>query len=69
VLDPTTKEKAKALRDAVVDAAFYHGLMILGCGENSIRFSPPLVITEAQIDKTLAIFEQTLHEQIAQHTD
>lgn len=65
VLDPIAKTKAKALRDAVVDAAFYHGLMILGCGENSIRFSPPLVITEAQIDKTLALFEQTLQEQIA----
>lgn len=65
ITDAQTKGKAKPLRDAVVDKAFYNGLIILGCGENSIRFSPPLVITEEQTDKAVAIFEKTLIECMA----
>ena len=32
-------------RNAVVDAAFNRGLLVLGAGKNAIRFSPPLVLT------------------------
>jgi 4-aminobutyrate aminotransferase len=62
VHDRETKRKAKGLRDAIVDKAFYNGLIILGCGENAIRFSPPLVITEAQTDKAIDILTQTMRE-------
>lgn len=65
VTDRAKKTKAVKLRDAVVDRAFYHGLIILGCGENSIRFSPPLVITEAQTDKAIDILAKTLDECLA----
>ncbi len=40
-----TKERATDERNAVVTAAFRRGLLILGAGKNSIRFSPPLVLT------------------------
>ena len=33
------------------------GLLLLGCGESAIRFSPPLVISRAQIDRAVEIFE------------
>lgn len=62
ITDAQTKNKASELRDKIVDKAFYHGLIILGCGVNSIRFSPPLVITEWQTDKVIEIFEKTLKE-------
>jgi len=52
--------KNKALRDRIVGEAFERGLLLLGCGENSIRFCPPLVITREQIDCALEILEDCL---------
>ncbi len=65
ITDAATKGKAKALRDDIVDTAFYHGLIILGCGENSIRFSPPLVITNEQTDKAIDILATVMTECLA----
>ena len=47
---------------AVVKAAFQRGLMLLTCGtyDNVIRWIPPLVVTEAQIDEGLQIFAAAL---------
>ncbi len=59
------KEKDADLRNRIVDACYYEGLVILGCGENSIRFSPPLVICEEQVDKACDIFERVLKNVIA----
>jgi 4-aminobutyrate aminotransferase len=36
--------------------------LILGCGQNSIRFSPALTVTADEIDLCLSIFEETLKE-------
>lgn len=36
-------------RDAIVDRAFYKGLLLLGCGRAAIRFCPPLVLEADQI--------------------
>jgi 4-aminobutyrate aminotransferase len=55
-----SKVKAPDLRNDIVDACFYEGLLILGCGENSIRFSPPLIICEEQTDSAISIFERVL---------
>ena len=60
VNDKASKTKAPALRDKIVDDCFYQGLIILGCGENSIRFCPPLVITQDHADEALRIFESVL---------
>lgn len=43
------------LRDRLVDAAFYRGLLLLGCGKAAIRFCPPLVIDNDQIQVALDI--------------
>jgi L-lysine 6-transaminase len=43
---------AKA-RDAMVPAMFERGVMLLSCGEKSIRFRPPLDVTAAEIDEGL----------------
>ena len=47
-------------RDAVVDAAFSRGLLMLGAGRNAIRLSPPLVLTKAQADTAVRIFDEGL---------
>ncbi len=60
VKDRNTKEKAVEERNAVIQGCFEKGLLILGCGENVIRFSPPLIITRREADMGLAILEEVL---------
>jgi len=55
-----TREPAHALSHEIMEAAFKRGLLLLTCGTSTIRFCPPLVITEAQVDEGLAIFEAAL---------
>src|SRR6185503_15997192 len=62
VRDRDTKERAPDERNAVVTAAFRRGLLILGAGKNSIRFSPPLVLTPEQADTAIDLFDQALTE-------
>jgi len=62
VRDRQTKERAVEERDAVVNGAFARGLLLLGAGKNAIRFSPPLVITRAQADIAVRIFDDALTE-------
>lgn len=50
VRDPHTKERAPELRDRIEDLCFERGLLVLGAGPNSIRLSPPLIITKDQAD-------------------
>src|SRR5207247_9019164 len=50
------------LRDALVQAAFQRGLLLLGCGESAIRFCPPLCLTAEQVDKALEILSGVLSE-------
>jgi 4-aminobutyrate aminotransferase len=62
VRDRKTKERADTEREAVVDAAFNRGLLLLGAGKNAIRFSPPLVLTREQADIAVKIFDEALTE-------
>src|SRR5262249_24843259 len=57
-----TKERAVEERNAVVQAMFRRGVLILGAGRNSIRFAPPLVITKAQATEVLRLFDDALTE-------
>jgi len=62
VRDRQTKERAIEERDAVVSAAFARGLLLLGAGKNAIRFSPPLVLTRAQAETAVKIFDEAVTE-------
>ncbi len=44
-------------RDAIINAAFHQGLLLLGCGKAAIRFCPPLVIDAEQIQVALESFQ------------
>jgi len=59
VKDRTTKERAVDERDAIVDAAFTRGLLVLGAGKNTIRLSPPLVLSKDQADTAVRILDET----------
>lgn len=60
VKDRTTKARATAERDRVVDEAFARGLLVLGAGRNAIRLSPPLVLTRAQAKTAIDILDAAL---------
>jgi 4-aminobutyrate aminotransferase len=53
-------EPDPALRDRVVDEAFSRGLLLLGCGETSIRFTPPLCIDREQLEKGFDVLDETI---------
>ena len=67
VRDRKTKERAVEERNALVQAMFRRGVLILGAGRNSIRFAPPLVLTKDQADAILKIFDESLTEVTQQH--
>jgi 4-aminobutyrate aminotransferase len=60
VRDRVTKERATDERNAVVNEAFSRGMLILGAGRNAVRFSPPLVLTKAQADTAIRLFDESL---------
>jgi 4-aminobutyrate aminotransferase len=60
VKDKATREPATALRNKIETLAFERGLMILGCGETSIRLCPPLIVNQHEATVALDIFEECL---------
>jgi 4-aminobutyrate aminotransferase len=62
VLDRATKAPARDLAEAVVTRAFHNGLLLLTCGQSTVRFMPPLVATREQVDEAVAIVEASLRE-------
>ena len=60
VLDKETREPAPALRNLVEGLCFEKGLLILGCGENSLRLCPPLIVSEDEATVALDILEEAL---------
>lgn len=51
---------SRELRDKFRQLAYNKKLLILGCGEKSIRFRPPLNVTKEEIDKGLNIIKNVL---------
>ncbi|MGV8025209.1 MAG: acetyl ornithine aminotransferase family protein [Anaerolineaceae bacterium] len=62
VKDRKSKEPAVDLRDEVVDLCFEKGLLTLGCGDSTIRITPPLCINEQEIREGLEIFALSVKE-------
>jgi 4-aminobutyrate aminotransferase/(S)-3-amino-2-methylpropionate transaminase len=62
VQDSATKAPDPDLASAVVEAAAERGLLLLKCGiySNCIRVLTPLVISDAELDEALGVWEQAL---------
>ncbi len=62
VSDPESKEPAADLATAVVEAAAARGLLLLKCGiySNCIRVLTPLVVTDAELDEALGVWDEAL---------
>ncbi|NNE67623.1 MAG: acetyl ornithine aminotransferase family protein [Pyrinomonadaceae bacterium] len=48
------------LRDRLEIECFNRGLIILGCGDSTIRWSPPLILSKENVDVALEIFDQAI---------
>jgi 4-aminobutyrate aminotransferase / (S)-3-amino-2-methylpropionate transaminase / 5-aminovalerate transaminase len=64
VQDPATKEPAPDLASTVVEHAAQHGLLLLKSGiySNCIRVLTPLVLTDAELDEALGVWEEALEQ-------
>ena len=62
VRDPATKEPDADTASAIVEAASGRGLLLLKSGiySNCIRVLAPLVLTDAEVDEALAVWEEAL---------
>ncbi len=64
VSDKSTLKPDAELRDRIEMACYKKGLIILGCGSNSIRWSPPLILAKEHVDVALEIFDEAIAESI-----
>ena len=54
--------RTTAERNQLRDMAFKRGVVVLGCGERSLRFRPPLTIKANELDEGLEMLRQSLKE-------
>jgi 4-aminobutyrate aminotransferase len=64
VKDKASMAPDAELRDRIEMACYNAGLIILGCGANSIRWSPALIISKENIDVALEIFDKAIADSI-----
>jgi 4-aminobutyrate aminotransferase len=62
VKNQQTREVGGAWRDRIVELAFEQGLLILGCGETSIRLAPPLIVNDHEAAIALDILEECVKQ-------
>lgn len=60
VKDRTTRTPDPEMRDRVEIATFERGVILLGAGFNTIRWSPPLILTKENADVALEIFDEAI---------
>jgi 4-aminobutyrate aminotransferase len=61
VTDKTARTPGAAERDRIVELAFERGVLLLGCGPNSIRLAPPLIVSREQADIALDVLEECIN--------
>jgi len=66
-VDPKTKEPLGQYVGDLEQLAFSKGLLLLSCGKSTIRFAPPLILTEEEVDTGLKVLAECLVELDARH--
>ncbi len=62
VKNQETREPYPEARRKVIQSAFEKGLLILGCGESTVRLMPPLLIDREQADFAVDVVERCIVE-------
>jgi 4-aminobutyrate aminotransferase len=65
ITDPVSKTPAKKLCDALITRAYHNGLILLSCGQSTVRFMPPLMIAESDVDEAVELLRHSLDEVLA----
>jgi 4-aminobutyrate aminotransferase len=60
VEDKSSMKAAPEMRDRVERGCYERGLIILGAGYNTIRWSPPLILTRENADVAIEIFDEAI---------
>jgi 4-aminobutyrate aminotransferase len=60
VKEGRSREPDPQMRDRILGEAFSRGLLLLGCGESGIRFTPPLCINRVQLEVGFDVFEEAV---------
>ena len=68
VQDKQSRNPVPTLRDRIVDLAFHKGLLLLGCGETSIRLCPSLLVDPREAEIALDILEQCIQSAASHRT-
>ena len=63
VKDQQSRQPIGAVRDRIIDMAFERGVLFLGCGETSVRLSPPLTISQEEATIAMDILEECIAAQ------
>jgi 4-aminobutyrate aminotransferase len=67
VQNQQTKARAGKERDRIVELAFERGVLFLGAGPNTVRISPPLVVSREEADVAMDVLEECI-EIVAKET-
>src|SRR6266404_3576214 len=62
VTDTAAKTPAKELCDALITRAYHNGLILLSCGLSTVRFMPPLMIGESDVDEAVELLDRSLKD-------
>ena len=60
VSDRASRAPCQTSCHAVITRAFHRGLLLLPCGESTVRFMPPLTVSIAQVDEAITLLEAAL---------
>jgi 4-aminobutyrate aminotransferase len=62
VKDKESRQPHAEARNRVIRRAFEQGLLLLGCGESTVRLMPPLVVEQEHADFALEVLERSIGE-------
>jgi 4-aminobutyrate aminotransferase len=62
VSDQKKRTRDHDTRERIVELAFHKGLLLLGCGPNTVRIMPPLICTREEADTAADLLEQCITE-------
>ncbi len=58
---PKVTKDGKNIKEVITGECYKRGLILYGAGYNSIRISPPLVISKGEVDFALKIIEEAVN--------
>jgi 4-aminobutyrate aminotransferase len=54
----------RQLRERVMQKCFEKGLLLLGCGESTLRFCPPLIVSAGEVETAVGLFDEAIRQAV-----